>query len=409
MYPFKFILRNCFSLIYIIIFLSSFLLIAQNKVNNSSKQMLAQNDLSLSKSIADLVMKKYPDVWQIDGGEKPKWDYKAGYLLSAFDQLYQKTGDENYLRYIKTFADALIDKNGEILTYTQEEYNIDLINPGKILFTLYNQTKDERYRKALSLLKKQLENQPRTMSNGFWHKKIYPNQMWLDGLFMAEPFYTQFTVTFENGKYLDDIVNQYNVVQNHFIDKNTGLLYHAWDESKQMGWANPNTGTSPSIWSRGMGWYLMSLVDVLDHFPKNHPKRKMLLNYLNTMAKSLLPFQSKDGLWYQVTNLPNHKDNYQESSASAMIIYAFAKGAKKGYLSSKYKKLAQTAFHNFIPTFVKYDANGAITLMNTSPNIGLGGNPYRDGSQNYYLNSTKKENSSIGLTSFLLSAIELNQ
>ncbi|MCV9927088.1 glycoside hydrolase family 88 protein [Flavobacterium sp. LS1R49] len=222
-------------------------------------------------------------------------------------------------------------------------------------------------------------------------------------------FYAQYTVELEKGKGLDDIAKQFELVQNHFIDKKTGLLYHAWDESKQIGWANPETGTSPTIWSRGMGWYMMALVDVLDYYPKNHPKQKVLEGYLNQLAKALLVYKDKSGLWFQVTDKPALKDNYLEPSGSAMFIYAFTKGANKGYLPSEYKKIAEKSFDEFIKEFVRIDEKGELNIINVSPNVGLGGNPFRDGSNEYYINGKKKDNSSIGLTAFMLSALELDK
>jgi unsaturated rhamnogalacturonyl hydrolase len=397
-----FIKLKYFKCLIVFLLFSSSLIIGQNKYAISK-------DLKWSERTALSVLNNYPKAWQIDGNEKPKWDYKMGFLLFSFEKLYQKTNDSKYLNYIKEYASEMIDSSGSIAKYDAKEYNIDYVNPGKILFNLYEITKDNRYQKAIVQLRNQLENQPRTASGGFWHKQIYPNQMWIDGLYMAEPFYAQYTVKYENGKSLDDIAKQFELVHNHFTDKKTGLVYQCWDESKQIAWANPETGTSPTIWGRGIGWYMMALVEVLDYYPKNHPKQQELVSYLNEISKNVIQYKSKSGLWYQVADKPELKGNYVEPSASAMIIYALAKGTNKGYLPSNNKKIAQKSFDSFVKEFVKIDENGVVNILNVSPNVGLGGKPFRDGSNEYYISGKTKDNSSPALAAFLLSALELDK
>ena len=374
-----------------------------------SGQMTIMKSQKWSERAAISVMNNYPKAWQIDDNKKPKWDYKMGFLLFAFDKLYQKTNNYTYLNYIKEYTDELIESSGEIKGYNVSDYNIDFVNPGNVLFTLYDVTKEEKYNQVMLQLRDQIKNQPRTASGGFWHKEIYPNQLWVDGLYMAEPFYTRYTVGYENGDSLDDIALQFSLVHDHFTDERTGLLYQCWDESKQMAWADPKTGTSPTIWGRGIGWYMMALVDVLDYYPKNHPKQKLLVSYLKEIAQSVLRYKTNSGLWYQVTDKPMLKGNYLESSASAMFIYAYSKAANNGYLSSKYKKQAQTSFVTFIKEFVSVDEKGNLNIKNVSPSIGLGGNPFRDGSNAYYITGRPKENGSPALAAFILSAIELDK
>jgi unsaturated rhamnogalacturonyl hydrolase len=386
------------------------LLILSYKISAQTTETAVLADtLKWSERTALTILNKYPRAYQIDGTEKPKWDYKMGLVLSAFEKLEQKRNDKKYFNYIKEYADELIDGQGNIVKYDQKEYNIDCANPAKLLFRLYDRTKDKRYLKVLQQIRTQLENQPRTVSGGFWHKEIYPNQMWIDGLYMAEPFYTQYTVKYENGKALDDIAKQFELVQNHLVDKKTGLVYQAWDESKEIGWANKVTGTSPTIWGRGIGWYMMALVETLEYYPKAHPKYKALIGYLNQISKNVVEHKSASGLWYQVADKPEMTGNYMESSSSAMIIYALAKGADKGYLSANYKKIAQKSFDAYIEEFVKKDDKGQVIIANVSSNVGLGGKPFRDGTNQYYINSKTKDNSSPALAAFLLSAIELNK
>ncbi|OMQ10488.1 glycoside hydrolase family 105 protein [[Flexibacter] sp. ATCC 35103] len=385
------------------------LIFSSKTIAQTNENPVLADNLKWSERTALTILNKYPKAYQIDGTEKPKWDYKMGLVLSGFEKLYQKTNDKKYIDYIKDYADEMIDAEGNIKKYDIKEYNIDCANPGKLLFNLYEITKDNRYLKVIQQLRAQLETQPRTASGGFWHKQIYPNQMWIDGLYMAEPFYTQYTVKYENGKALDDIAKQFELVQNHLVDKKNGLVYQAWDESKEIAWANPETGTSPTIWGRGIGWYMMALVETLDYYPKNNPKQKELIAYLNQIAKSAVEHKSKSGLWYQVADKPELKDNYLESSSSAMIIYSLAKGADKGYLASSYKKIAQKSFDAYIKEFVKKDDKGQIIISNVSSNVGLGGKPFRDGTNQYYISSKAKDNSSPALAAFLLSAIELNK
>ncbi|KFF03386.1 glycoside hydrolase family 88/105 protein [Flavobacterium reichenbachii] len=380
---------------------------AQNQAEQDNTVISYQ--LKWSERTALSILSKYPKAWQLDGNDKPKWDYKMGLVLSGFERLYANTKDKKYLNYIKEYADEMIDSTGNLKKYDEKEYNIDYLNPGKLLFNLYDITKDSRYQKVIGQLRNQLQNQPRTPSGGFWHKQIYPNQMWIDGLYMGEPFYTQFTVKYEKGKNLDDIARQFELVQNHIVDKKTGLVYQAWDESKEIAWADKQTGTSPTIWGRGIGWYMLALVETLDYFPKSHPKRKVLVEYLNQISKSVDQYKSQSGLWYQIADKPELYRNYEEPSASAMIIYAFAKGADKGYLSSSYKAAAKKSFDSFVKQFVKVDKKGEVNILDVSSNVGLGGKPFRDGTNDYYLTAKTKENGAVGFGAFLLAAIELNK
>ncbi|MFQ6601367.1 glycoside hydrolase family 105 protein [Flavobacterium sp. C3NV] len=385
------------------------LILSSKAIAQENKTAVLPGNLKWSERTALTILNTYPKASQIDGTKKPKWDYKMGLVLFAFEKLYQKTNDKKYFNYIKEYADELIDAEGNIADYNIKDYNIDCVNPGKLLFNLYHETKDNRYQKVIEQLRVQIESQPRTASGGFWHKQIYPNQMWIDGLYMAEPFYTQYTVKYEKGKALDDIAKQFELVQNHLVDQKTGLVYQAWDESKEIAWANPETGNSPTIWGRGIGWYMMALVETLDYYPKTNPNYKKLADYLNQIAKSAVEHKSASGLWYQVADKPDLKGNYLESSSSAMIIYSLAKGADKGYLSSNYKKIAQKSFDAFRTAFVKKDKNGEIIISNVSSSVGLGGKPFRDGTNEYYTNSKAKDNSSPALATFLLSAIELKK
>ena len=374
-----------------------------------SKTVSVSDTLKWSERMALTLMKRYPESYMIDNAKAPKWDYVHGLVLHSFEELYKKNADPRYTAYVKGYTDLLIQNDGTIKTYEMNKYNIDMIVSGRLLFNLYETTKDKRYLVAMQTLKKQLEGQPRTSTGGFWHKQIYTNQMWLDGLYMGEPFYAQYTVAFENGKNLDDVAKQFEEIQLHATDPKTGLLYHGWDEKKLMPWANKETGNSPNFWSRALGWYAMALVDALDYFPKDHPKQKELVGYLNNVCASLAKYQDKSGLWYQVTDMGGKEGNYLEGSGSSMFAYAFAKGANKGYLPAKYKKLANKAFDGLTTKLMKVDADGTITMTDICAVAGLGGTPYRDGSYEYYVNEKKKDNDPKATGPFILAALELNR
>jgi len=365
--------------------------------------------LKWSERMALTLMKKHPEAWQIDNNKKPQWDYVHGLVMMSFEELYKSTHNEKYYNYVKAYADTLIDSTGSISTYKIDDYNLDMIESGKILFNLYKTSKDEKYLKAMQTLRGQLDNHPRTKSGGFWHKKRYPYQMWLDGLYMGAPFYARYTSEFENGKNLNDVAKQFELIQTYSLDKKTGLLYHGWDESKQMEWANKETGCSPNFWSRSLGWYAMALVDVLDYFPADNPKQKELVKYLNDLAVALVKFQDKSGLWYQVTDMGGKEGNYLEATGSAMFTYAFAKGVNKGYLPESFKDAANKAFDGLTTQLMKIGADGSTTLTQCCAVAGLGGNPYRDGSYEYYVNERKKDNDPKATGPFILAALELNR
>ncbi|NHN25821.1 glycosyl hydrolase family 88 [Flavobacterium jejuense] len=375
----------------------------------SPKEMAISDSLKWSERLALTLMKEHPEAYQIDGKEEPKWDYVHGLVLTSFEELYKKTNNKKYYDYIKGYADATIDNTGAIPSYKYENFNIDMIEAGNILFNLYDTTKEEKYLKAIQTLRKQLSEHPRTSEGGFWHKKRYPSQMWLDGLFMGEPFYAHYTSKFEDGENLDDVAKQFELIQKHALDSKTGLLYHGWDESKAMAWANKETGTSPNFWSRSLGWYAMALVDVLDYFPENHPKQKELVSYLNQLAEALVKQQHSSGLWYQVTNMDDKEGNYLEASGSAMFAYALAKGVNKGYLPEEYKVAANKAFDGITRDLVKVSDDGEVIITQACAVAGLGGNPYRDGSFEYYVNEKKKDNDPKATGPFILAALELNK
>jgi unsaturated rhamnogalacturonyl hydrolase len=338
------------------------------------------------------------------------WDYERGVVLQAVWQVYKTTSNETYLAFVKKNIDQFVGEDGTIKTYEYSDFNIDNIATGRQLLALYNITGDAKYKKAADTLRKQLANQPRTNEGGFWHKKIYPYQMWLDGLYMSAPFYAEYARMFNEPKAFDDIINQFILIEKHTVDIKTGLLFHAWDESKQQKWANPQTGASPNIWGRAMGWYLWAIVDVLDYIPEDHPKRTDLIAILQRESAALLKYREPNsGLWYQVLDQGSRSGNYLESSASCMFVYAFAKGVNKGYLDPSYLPVAQKSFNGILDSLVTVDEKGFIFLHHASQGVGLGGVPYRDGSYKYYIHEKQRTNDFKAIGPFILAALELEK
>lgn len=373
-------------------------------------QLKAQQSNSLSEQMATTVMTIWKDSLNLDPAKpKPvKWAYDQGVVLEGIDGIWKRTGKGHYFKYMQKSMDFFVTNEGNINRYKKSDFNIDNIKNGRTLLTLYKVTGQQKYFKAATHLWDQLQEHPRTKQGGFWHKKIYPNQMWLDGLYMGQPFYTEYAALIKNDKAFDDIANQFIWMEQNSIDAKTGLMYHGWDESKTEQWANKVTGRSPHFWGRAMGWYGMALVDVLDNFPENHPKRKDLLAILNRFATAVQKVQdTKSGLWYDILNLPNGKGNYHEASASSMFVYTYAKAVRMGYLPKSFFSVATKGYNGIKTSFIeKVDAD-KVNLNGTVSVSGLGGKPYRDGSYEYYMSEKVVVNDPKGVGAFLLAANEM--
>lgn len=363
---------------------------------------------SYGPDMAQSVMRIWKDSFSLEG--KPaKWNYDMGVLLKGIEGQWLNTGDASYFQYIQKQVDYFIAEDGTIKTYKQEDFNIDNINNGKLLLLLYKVTLKEKYLKAAMLLREQLRRHPRTNEGGFWHKKIYPYQMWLDGLYMAEPFYAEYAQLSHDDTAFNDIANQFIWAEKHCLQPRTGLLYHGWDESKKEQWANPTTGCSSEAWARAMGWYATALVDVLDWFPNTHPKKKDLFGILNRLSVTIQKYQDrKTGLWYDVLgyNGPNKNRNYFETSASCQFVYTIAKACRKGYIPSNRIVVANNGWKGITSTFIKKSGDDLI-LSGTVKVSGLGGKPYRNGTFDYYMSEPVIDNDPKGLGVFLLAATEM--
>ncbi len=374
----------------------------------SQGQTMKKEGSELAEKMAESEMKQFPEPWTVDFNPKPVWNYTQGLIAQSMLMVWKETKNEAFYNYAKTYADKLIDASGNISGYKAEEYNIDCMNSGKFLFELFDRTKDDRYRNTIILLRNQLKTQPRTSEGGFWHKQRYPNQMWLDGLYMAAPFYAQYAQVFNEPDLFNDVVNQFKVVHKHSYDPKTGLNYHGWDESKQQKWANPETGCSPNFWSRAEGWYAMALVDVLDFLPQNHAGRPKLIEILNQVAVGIRKSQDlKSGLWYQVTDQGGKDGNYLEATGSSMFTYALLKAVRKGYISKEYKAVALKAYSGILNNLIKNNTDGTISLTKCCSVAGLGGNPYRDGSYEYYVKEPVRDNDPKGVGPFIMASLEM--
>ncbi|MFY9746388.1 MAG: glycoside hydrolase family 88 protein [Acidobacteriaceae bacterium] len=361
-----------------------------------------------SQRMANTTIERWPEGRFAPVGAPWHWNYELGTLLEGMDAVWYGSAKGEYFRYVKKSVDQFVGTDGSISTYDATENTLDNILLGRQLLLLYGVTQDKRYYKAATALRQQLSHQPKNASGGFWHKKIYPNQMWLDGLYMAEPFYAEYAAEFQEPQDFAEITRQFVLIDQHARDAKTGLLYHGWDETKQQPWANPETGDSPSFWARGMGWYLMALVDTLPWYSEHDPGRAELLAILERTAAAVVRYQDgESGLWYQVLDKPGAKGNYFESSASCMFTYALAKGVRLGYLPRTYEQNAERGWHGIQTHFVQTAADGSVTLTGTVKVAGLGGAEHRDGSYAYYTSTPVVSNDPKGVGTFLLAASEM--
>lgn len=361
-----------------------------------------------SVRVANAAVERWPD-----GRFAPKvqpwaWNYELGTLLQGMDAVWLKTGDARYFNYIKSSVDQFVEADGTIPTWKEKEYQLDSVLMGRQLLLLSHATHDPRYAKAATLLYGQLMHQPRTASGGFWHKERYPNQMWLDGLYMAEPFYAEYASTAGIPDAFNDITHQFALLNEHARDVKTGLLYHGWDESKQQRWADRQTGDSPQFWGRAMGWAMMALVDAIGFYPAADPRRQQLIDQLRQDAAAVLRYQDgATGLWYQVLDKGGAEGNYLEASASCMFVYSLAKGVRLGYLPSSYISNAERGYDGIISHFIDAGPLDSVNLNGTVKVGGLGGDPYRDGSYAYYIGEKTVTNDPKGVGAFLMASVEM--
>jgi unsaturated rhamnogalacturonyl hydrolase len=353
------------------------------------------------------IMERCPRLYEAKG-YKGKWSYDYGVILKGFERVWKLTGEDKYFTYIKNNMDYFVQEDGSIKGYRLDEYNIDHINNGKMLFILYKETGEEKYKKAAELLRKQLQSHPRTSEGAFWHKQIYPYQIWLDGLYMGSPFYAEFQTTYCNGEGLEDVIRQFRISYQHLLDKETNLLYHAWDERKVQPWADTNTGLSENFWGRSMGWYLLAIVDTLEIIPKDTEDREFLVQILSKTLKALVNYQDPaSGVWYQVTDKVDAKGNYLEASCSSMFVCAIARGIRLGVLDrQEWEEQLVKSHQGLLDEFVLLTKEGWVNLNKNCQVAGLGGEDERDGTYTYYISEPVICNDQKGLGAFLQALAE---
>ena len=336
-----------------------------------------------------------------------RWHYEHGLMVHSALEVAKVYGKEEFVRWAYSMYDPFIAADGSIATYRLGEYNLDQINAGRVLFALYDHSREERFMLAANLLKNQLNTQPRTFNGIFWHKELYPWQVWLDGLYMQGPFNAHFCKVSGDVPGFDDVVHQVVETYHTLKDERTGLLYHAWDESRGMRWSDEQTGLSPHFWGRAIGWYAMACLDILDFLPAKHPGVVQIHAIIATLLARLLVYQHEGGMWYQVVDQGAREGNYLESSATVMFAYAMLKAVRLGIVADgRFIASATEALGGLERTFVRTDGEGHLHLGGICSVAGLGGNPYRDGSFPYYVKEPVVEDDFKGVGPFVLALLE---
>ena len=366
----------------------------------------------LDRYIEQLLEKSSPQmpVWNIEKikeGKESTWNYMDGCMIKAILELYHITKKEEYLTFADNFIDYFVSEDGSIKSYDPNEHNLDHVNAGKTLFDLYKLTGKEKYRRAMDTVYSQLKEQPRTSTGNFWHKKIYPHQIWLDGLYMAQPFYMQYEAEYNGCKNCEDSYQQFLQVYGRMRDPLNGLYYHAYDDSRQMFWCDKVTGLSENFWLRAMGWYAMALIDTMEVMPESMACQKARLNAIyKELIDAMLPYQDQaTGMWYQVVNRGGIAPNYLEESGSAIFAYAIMKSVRLHYLPEEYFKYGQKAFDGICSTYLS-EKDGSLQLGGICLVAGLGNTDMREGTFEYYMREPVVENEAKGIAPLILAYIE---
>ena len=359
-----------------------------------------------SVRMAESEMLRYPESWQLDFQPALKWDYCHGLELGVMMDVYDRYGDSKFFDYALAYADTMVNNDGTVKKYKLTDYSLDRINSGKILFRIYEQTKDEKYKKALDLFRSQFDGQPRNDDGGFWHKKVYPHQMWLDGVYMGVPFLAEYAFRNNEPQAYQEVIRQIKLAAKHTYDPQTGLYRHACDVSKTEKWADPVTGQSKHTWGRALGWYAMAIVDALDYIPLHEEGRDSVITIFNNIAKQLKKYQSPNGLWYQVMDRSGDEGNYEESSCSTMFVYSLLKAIRKGYISPSYFSVARKGYEGILNHFITVDDKGLVSITKACAVAGLGGKVYRSGDYDYYIHETIRDNDPKAVGPLILAGLE---
>lgn len=355
---------------------------------------------------------EYP-IWNseyIISKRKNKWNYMDGCMIYAFLELYKITENIKIVKFCEDFLSLFVENDGSIKTYNPLEYNLDNINPARNLITLYEISGDEKYRKAFeNIFRNQLVSQPRTSESGnFWHKKIYSNQVWLDGTYMVFPFYAEYEVKYNSCQNIDDIVKQFTAIKQIMCDKKTGLYYHGYDESRIMNWANRITGLSPCFWLRSIGWFMSALTDTYEKLVGVSNKADILLScILSELTESISRYVHENGMFLQIVDMPLKNGNYYETSGTLLVAYSILKAVRLGMIDKKYKSLGENAFYGVIENCIKIKSDGSFILGNICLVAGLGGEQNRNGSAEYYLSEPVVENDAKGIAPLFMAYTEI--
>ena len=352
-------------------------------------------------------------IWNIENirqGKEPAWNYIDGCMMTSLYTIYKQTGNKKYLDFIDKFVDYYVFDDGTIRGYEMSTYNVDNINEGRVLFDLYKETGKAKYRRAINLLYSQLQSQPRTETGNFWHKKIYLNQVWLDGLYMAQVFYTRYETTFNGARNYGDIVKQFRNVWNNMYDNDKKLYYHGWDVSKQAFWADPETGLSKSFWLRSVGWYVVGLVDAISYFDLSRPnlKAELITIFRKTIEGLEQYIDPEKHMFWQVVDQMGREGNYVETSGSAMIAYAMMKGARLGFVDRRFAAVGEKIFNGICRQYLT-ETDGELNLGGICLMAGLGpeDKPHRDGTYDYYISEPVVENDAKGTGPFVMAYTEI--
>lgn len=369
--------------------------------------------VEISTRLAESEMQRRSDSlsyggWDEMRSQESTWTYTTGLLMQAMDDVSIATGDPKFAEYAKGTMDSWLADDGTIHTYDAGSFNIDHINPGKMIQRLHARHGDAKYQAAIDALAAQLAEHPRTSEGAFWHKQRYPHQLWLDGVYMGMPFLAGVGVVEGDDHKIEEAVREFTIARSHLRDPESGLYYHAWDEAKQQIWADPETGRSRYVWARGLGWYAMALVDILDVIPADRDDlRAPLLEIIPELAESLVAYQDATGTWFQIMDMPNEPGNFREASSSAMFTYFLAKGVNEGYLPDSFRPAAEAAYSGLVNEFVKVHADGSFHLTNNCEVGGLGFG--RDGSYHYYMSERVVENDAKALGPAIMAGLQVSK
>lgn len=360
-----------------------------------------------------LIRESSPDspMWNIEsikGGKPPHWNYIDGCMITSLLEMEKITGESRYFDFAESFIDYYVSEGGKILGYSVEKYNLDDVNEGRVLFELYERTGKQKYLDAIALLKSQLDSQPRTNTNNFWHKLIYPNQIWLDGIYMAQVFSTLYAKKLGGGDFSDP-VGQIKNVRRYMFDEEKSLYYHGMDCSRSIFWADRESGLSANFWLRSIGWFCVALADVIEILPDGDDKEDISRIFAEIMNGVLSYRDSESGMYWQVVDQPGREGNYLETSGSCMLAYAQLKGARLGVIPSEFSGLGRATFDGVCEKYLTVSEEGELNLGGICLVAGLGpeNNTRRDGSYEYYISEPVVENDAKGVAPFILAYTEI--